>query len=231
MLVYAVRHAESLTNAGQDDGLNTGLSPLGKRQVQALVRRFGAAQITAVYSSPYLRCIETAVPIAGALHFPVRLRSELCEYHHLDAGTPADINLDPIDMIVKRHADLLPCPDDPGPFEWPPADEPDAGVIARTKAFAAYLKKRWQNPQDTVLIISHGSPIARLVEAWLIDQPGPWFRFIIDNGAVTALRCHEGVSSLVCLNEISHLQGLPPPQHAHFQEDGSIKPVPAPGCW
>ena len=81
------------------------------------------------------------------------------------------------------------------------------------------------------MLVSHGSPIARLVEAWLTDQPGPWFRFTIDNAAVSAFRYHEGVSSLVCLNEISHLRGLPSPSRANFREDGSIKPIPPNGYW
>lgn len=231
MLVYAVRHAESLANAEQDDTLNSGLSRLGTRQVQALVKRFASTEVAAVYSSPFLRCIETAVPIAQALKLPVRLRQELSEYHHLEPGTPADTNLDDIDRIVKRHPEVIPCPDHPGPFDWPPADESFDNVVARTQAFTAFLKGRWQDPEGTIIVISHGSPVARLIEAWLTDQPGPWFRFVIENGAVSALRYHEGVSTLACLNEISHLRGLPPPQRAGFRDDGSIKPVPTSGYW
>jgi broad specificity phosphatase PhoE len=231
MLAYAIRHAESLANADQDDSLDAGLSSLGRRQVQALAERYASTRITAIYSSPFLRCLETAGPIARALNLSVRLRPELCEYHHLEPGTRVETGLQAIDTIVGRHSGVVPCPDHPGPFDWPPVDEPFAGVLARTKALATFLKSRWRDPEDTVILVSHGSPVARLIEAWLTDRPGPWFRFIIDNGALAALRYHEGVSSLVCLNEISHLRGLPSPKGANFAEDGSVRPVPASGYW
>lgn len=231
MLTYAIRHAESLTNAGQDSGLDSALSPLGRRQIAALVQRFTGTPICALYASPYVRCIETALPLAEALGLPVHLRPELCEYHHLEPGTAPDTGLEDINAITRRHPGVEPCPDHTGPFDWPPADEPFAGVVARTRAFATFLKDRWQGPQDSVVLVSHGSPVARLIEAWLTDQPGPWFRFIIDNASVAALRAHEGVSSLVCLNEISHLRGLPPSRGANFAEDGSIRPVPASSYW
>lgn len=227
MLTYAVRHAESLTNAGQDSGLNAELSALGKRQVEALVGRFASTRLSAIYSAPFLRSIQTAIPIAQALSLPVRLRPELCEHHHLEPGTPVKLNLDAIDAIVRRHPGVIPCPDHRGPFVWAPADEPTPEVIARTRSFAAFLKNRWQDPADTAMLISHGSPVARLVEAWLTDQPGPWLRFVIENAAVTALRYHEGVSSLLCLNERSHLRGLPVPRKANLRDDGSVNPAPA----
>lgn len=240
MLAYIVRHAESLANAGQDRGLNSALSPLGRRQVEALVERFAATPITAVYSSPFRRCLETALPIGERLGLPVRLRPELSEHHHLEPGTPAldlgcqvpaDMDLDDMDAIARRHPDVIACPDFRGRFDWPPADESFDGVVRRTRSFAGFLKARWTGADDTVLLMSHGSPVARLIEAWLTDQPGPWFRFTIDNAAVAALRFHEGVSSLVCLNEISHLRGLPPPGPANFREDGSIKPPPPSSYW
>ncbi len=231
MLGCAIRHAESLANADQDDGLDSGLSSLGIRQVQALVERFAPVRVRAIYSSPFRRCLETAAPIARALKLQVRLRPELCEYHHLEPGTRVDLDLEAVDAIVDRHPEVVPCPDYEGPFTWSPPDEPFASVVARTRALAAFLKSRWRDPEDTVILVSHGSPVARLIEAWLTDQPGPWFRFIIDNGALAALRYHEGVSSLVCLNEVSHLRGLPSPKGANFREDGSVRPVPASGYW
>ncbi|MCZ6817552.1 MAG: hypothetical protein O7F76_12765 [Planctomycetota bacterium] len=48
---------------------------------------------------------------------------------------------------------------------------------------------------------------------------------------MTALRCHEDVSSLVCLNESSHLRGLPAPASANFDDSGRIKPVSSSQYW
>lgn len=231
MLVYAVRHAESLTNADRAAEPNCGLSALGERQVAALAKRFRAVGASAIYSSPYRRCIETALPIGRALNLPVRLRPELCEYHHLEPGRPIETGLEDLDVVVARHPELIPCPDHQGEFAWPPSDEPFQSVLARTSTFASFLKDRWQAPEDGVVLISHGSPVARLIDVWLTEEPGPWFRFILDNAAVSALRCHEGVSTLVCLNESSHLQGLPSPSGANLNQDGSVKAVPPSNYW
>lgn len=231
MLVYAVRHAESLANAGESSSLNSDLSALGRRQVEALARRFRATPLTAIYSSPYLRCLLTALPIARAAGRPVLLRPELSEHHHLEPGAEVPAEVDTVRDLVRRHPGVVPCPDYAGAYDWPPVDETSGAVIARTRAFAAFLKDRWRGPDDTVLLFSHGSPIARLIEGWLTDQPGPWFRFTLDNGAVSAFRYYDGVSSLVCMNELSHLRELPAPQRANFREDGSIKPVPPNGYW
>jgi broad specificity phosphatase PhoE len=231
MLVYAVRHAESLTNAGLDEGLNSALSSLGEDQTSALARRFSGVRITAIYSSPFLRCLQAALPVAQAAALPVFIRPELSEHHHLEPGTAMDLGLDSVRDIVRRHPGVVPCPDYPGPFDWPAADESSGDVIARMRAFAAFLKHRWPDSEDTIVLFSHGSPIARLIEAWLTDQPGPWFRFTIDNAAVSAFRYYDGVSSLVCMNEISHLAALPAPKLANFRDDGSIKAVPPNGYW
>jgi broad specificity phosphatase PhoE len=234
MLLYTIRHAESLANAELAESLNTGLSPLGFQQAEALARRFEHVSMQAVYSSPFRRSIETAVPLSGTLGLPIRIRPELCEFQGLTSVTSATqvkLGLDDIDAIAWRHPQVSRCPDYGGAYQWPPADESVADMIARTRSFARYLKARWHQPEDTVVVIGHGSPIARLIEAWLTDQPGPAFRFTIDNAAVAALRYVDEVSSLVCLNEISHLRVLPVSPRGNYREDGSIKPVPPGGYW
>ncbi len=227
MLTYPIRHAESLTNANQSGGLNSGLSPLGIRQAEALARRFRGMNVTALYSSPFRRCLETAVPIAKAVKATVRVRPELFEYHHMPVGTVVDLELDELPAIAARYPGAALCPDWSGPHKWPPVDEPLDVMVARMRAFAAHLKSRWTDADDVVVLVSHGSPIARLIEAWLTDQPGPSFRFVIDNGTVSALRHFEGTSSLVCLNDTSHLSGLAPPPLGNLNPDGSIKTRPS----
>ncbi|HKQ46646.1 MAG TPA: histidine phosphatase family protein [Phycisphaerae bacterium] len=213
MLVYLVRHAHSLANAGEDEGLNSGLSPLGMRQVDALTRRFADTQFTAVYSSPFRRCLETALPIA-ALHLePVRLRQEIFEFHGLTSVSGIESGLPGVEELVGHHPGrVVACPDCDGPIYWPALDEPFEAMVARAQAFAAYLKGRWRGEKDKVLVVGHGSPIARLIEAWLTDRPGPAFQFVIDNATVHLLRFRGGVSSLLQLNDTSHLTGLIAPE-------------------
>jgi len=231
MLIYLVRHAESQANVDAGAGLNSQPSPLGRRQIDRLVERFGRIPIHAVYSSPFERCLLTAVPIARTLDLPVWIRPELCEFHGLAPGAGMDHGLDGMDAIRARHPEVQPCPDYRGPRAWPAIDEPFSALLDRARRLAAFFKGRWQGAEDTILTVSHGSPTARLIDAWLTDTPGPSFRFIIDNAAVSALRYTAGVSGLICLNEISHLRGLDAPAAANFRADGSIKAVAPSNYW
>ncbi len=231
MLAYLIRHAESLSNLAQHKGLNDGLSALGMRQVEALTKRLAPAAVRAVYASPFARCIETALPIARAMGLPVRIRPDLCEHHHLAPGADADTALGSMEDLSRRYPEVLRCPDHAGSFDWVPADETFEALLARIGALAAHLKDRWRGEDDVVILISHGTPVARLIEAWLTDRPGPAFRFIIDNCSINALRFQDDVSTLVCLNEVSHLTCLPPPAAANWTVDGLIKPRSASGAW
>lgn len=228
MLAYLVRHAESLTNADLSKSLNPDLSPLGVRQVEALANRFRPIHLSAIYCSPFRRCLETARLIAVEKGLPIRIRPELHECHHAPAGTRIDNNLGDLAEILRSTPIATTCEDWSGPVIWPPADERGKDLFTRMHAFATYLKHRWEGSDDAVLVVSHGSPIAKLVDSWLSESPGPPYRFVIDNAGVSALRQKNGVSTLVCLNEMSHLAGLPSPEIANYNADGSVKLAPPP---
>jgi len=208
MVVIAIRHAQSLANTGQDPSLNSDLSPLGHRQVARLVDRFRGANVRAVYASPFNRCIQTAVPIAEAVNQTVRIRRELFEFHGLEPSAKADLRLDHPQEFTTRSDRVRLDSDVPSFEEWPRADESHRSMIERTRAMAAFLRDKWPAPDDVVIVVSHGSPIARLIDAWLTDEPGPSFRFVIENATASGLRFDKGVRSLLYLNEASHLSGL-----------------------
>lgn len=231
MLLIAARHAESIANIERSAGLNSSLSPLGRKQSAALCKRFRPVKLSAIYCSPFVRCIETAAPIADALDMPIRLRPDLAEFHHLPPGTVTASPLPTPDDLLASGSRLTPCPDWTGELKWTPIDETQDDLIRRVALLASYLKSRWRDPGDVVLIISHGSPIARLIDAWLSPTPGPFFRFIIDNAALCALRFHQGISSLVCLNECSHLVDLPVAAASNFSTSRFPKAIPPSDYW
>ncbi len=248
MLAYVIRHAESQFNVDPAARLNSALTPRGLRQAAAVARRLKPAAISAIYTSPFDRCMQTAAAlIDGRSNVPVFIRPELWEYHHVPAGSQVDTGLGGIADIIARFPFAKPCPDFPGAMNWPAVDESREAMLTRTRAMADFLKARWTGPDDTVVVISHGSPIARLIEAWLTDTSGPSFRFVIENAALTALR-HEpppergvaGVRSLICLNDISHLQSTGPapalhdllsPTSSNFKADGTVKPRRTSSYW
>src|ERR1700680_3280975 len=69
--LFIVRHADAIP--GADEIIPSGiyddlpLSKIGRQQAQDLAERLSAIHFDAIYSSPLLRCQQTAAPIAGRL--------------------------------------------------------------------------------------------------------------------------------------------------------------------
>src|SRR5260370_39577251 len=68
---FIVRHADAIP--GEDEIIPSGiydnlpLSRIGRKQAQALAERLADRSFDAVYSSPLLRCLETAAPLGHHL--------------------------------------------------------------------------------------------------------------------------------------------------------------------
>jgi broad specificity phosphatase PhoE len=65
-IIWVVRHAER-ADAGMDDQPDPELSQIGHARASELARFLGEAGITAVYSTPFRRTMQTAMPLAQSL--------------------------------------------------------------------------------------------------------------------------------------------------------------------
>jgi 8-oxo-dGTP diphosphatase len=83
--LYLVRHAEA-GDRGRWDGPDElrPLTPEGVEHANALVARFAGIGLARLVSSPFLRCIQTLEPLAGAREIPIEPAEDLAE------GTPPD---------------------------------------------------------------------------------------------------------------------------------------------
>jgi 8-oxo-dGTP diphosphatase len=105
---YFVRHAKagSRSNWPEDDRLR----PLGKKgvkQAEALVSVLGPFPIASVFSSPFLRCVQTVEPLARARKLPVKQTSMLAEGHGL-AGAMQVMGHPNIDhAVLSTHGDIV----------------------------------------------------------------------------------------------------------------------------
>jgi len=107
--VYLVRHAKAgdRDRWADDDRLRP-LSGRGHRQAYLLVDLLAAAKFDRILSSPYVRCMQTVVPIAGARGLPVEPVEALAEDAPLG---------DALELVQKHaisgalmcmHGDLMP---------------------------------------------------------------------------------------------------------------------------
>lgn len=209
MLTYFIRHAQSQGNVGASNEPDCTLSDFGRLQVLRLTQRLAGAGVRAIYTSPLRRSIETAMPLAERLDLPVWVRPDIAE--HFWEGFGNLRSFEPCGLAELMAAwprvrldPTLP----PGLWQWPTWPESVEALAARMRGFVLHLKQRWMDEQDVVVVFSHGAPVARGLEAWILDVPGPEYRFRIRNATVNLVRLHEGVSTLLAVNEASHLVGL-----------------------
>ena len=84
--VWLARHADRQDFADPrwaataDRPFDPPLSALGRRQAQALARRLAREPLAHLFSSPFLRCVETTSPIADATGLAISLDDGLSEW-------------------------------------------------------------------------------------------------------------------------------------------------------
>jgi phosphohistidine phosphatase SixA len=104
---YVVRHAKAGSRSHwAGDDRKRPLSKKGKEQAEKLVSLFEAYPIQAIFSSPYLRCLETVEPLARAHRITVTTSPALGEGHGL-AGLNDFFNNGKLDhAVLSTHGDI-----------------------------------------------------------------------------------------------------------------------------
>jgi 8-oxo-dGTP diphosphatase len=129
MTVYLVRHAKAGDRESwRDDDRLRPLSGRGHLQARMLLPLLEDATFDRILSSPYVRCMETVVPIAGDRGMAVEPVAELTEAAPLD-GVLALVRKHAVSgALLCMHGDVLPMMldyyaaagvDVPGEREWP----------------------------------------------------------------------------------------------------------------
>ena len=88
-----MRHGQARADDGSY-GPGTPLSPLGRRQAEAVAVGLAHAGIAAVYASPMRRARETAEPLARVTNFEVQVDDRLSEFEIADWGPDQDEQID-----------------------------------------------------------------------------------------------------------------------------------------
>ena len=105
---YIERHAKagSRSHWPEDDRLRP-LNKKGVKQAQELVTVLEPFPIAAVYTSPFLRCVQTVEPLAKAHKLPIKQTSMLAEGHGL-AGAMQVMQHPKLDhAVLSTHGDIM----------------------------------------------------------------------------------------------------------------------------
>jgi broad specificity phosphatase PhoE len=156
-VVYLARHGESDWNAANrfQGHSDRPLTELGRRQAELLAEDLaGAAALSAIYSSPLRRALETAAIVGARLGLvPV----ELDELREVDVGSWAGLSRTEVEQrypeAFRRWLD--------GGEGWEDGESYTAMAARVLETVRAIARA---HPDDELLVVSHGGPI-RAVQA------------------------------------------------------------------
>ena len=225
MILYIVRH-------GEPDYVADSLTPLGRQQAQALVRRFQQSGLDRIYASPMGRARQTAQPTADALGLKIKIEPWMREIWPELALTLPDGRRS---FVIDMPADELRSPENRRRYQdW--YDMPALDSIQGRQAWERvnrysddFLRRLGyrrvsegvysaEKPGDgRVAVFCHaGFGITWLAQLLGMPPHLVWPSFYMTHTGVTVLRFESNPSGLVtprclCLSDMSHLfeSGLP----------------------
>jgi probable phosphomutase (TIGR03848 family) len=181
----------------------------GRAQADLLARRFAAVKLTAIYSSPLERCVETVEPLAAAQRLTVRTSPALIE---MDAGTWTGRHL----SRLRRTKKWQEVQRSPSTFRFPHG-ESFAEALERVRTEIETIARRHR--RGRVAVATHGD-IVRILLSHLEGAPLDRFqRSVVDTASVSVVHLAGDDVRLLLVNDTGGLErfaakAVPPPWEA-----------------
>ncbi len=173
------------------------LTEVGVQQAAAAGKRLASAGIAAIVTSPLLRAVRTAEEVGAATGAPVEVDAGFREtdFGAWDGLTFAEVR-------ERWPAELAAWLADPAVA--PPGGESFADV--GTRVTGALRRVLAGHQGQTVLIVSHVTPIKTLVAAALLAPPPALYRMHLDLAALCQVDWYaDGPAVLRSFNDTGHL--------------------------
>ena len=182
--------------AGRSD---VALTETGVGQAAAAAKRLASAGIGVIVTSPLLRAARTAQEVAEVTGAPVVTDEG---FRETDFGAWEGLTF--AEVRQRWPAEMTAWLADPAVA--PPGGESLAEVSARvTEALHRVLAGR---ERQTILIVSHVTPIKTLVAAALLAPPAALYRMHLDVAALCEIDWYaDGPAVLRSFNDTGHLTG------------------------
>ena len=173
------------------------LTDLGVQQAAAAAKRLASAGLDVIVTSPLLRAVQTAEEVAAATGATVVTDDG---FREADFGAWEGLTF--AEVQERWPAEMAAWLADPEVA--PPGGESLAGVNERvTAALRRVLAAR---ERQTVLVVSHVTPIKTLVAAALLAPPAALYRMHLDVAALCQIDWYaDGPAVLRSFNDTSHL--------------------------
>ncbi len=197
--LYIIRHAESQWNPiGRYQGLlDPELSQRGKKQANLLAKELLRLDITAIYSSPLKRTMDTAKPISEAKGIQIIPDKRIIEIDH---GVWSGMLVDQVKQEYPE--DFEKWIKEPHKIKFP-GGESLTDVYERVREFLHEIKQKHWN--QTVLVFSHTVPIRAMYCALLDIDLSKFWSFGCDNASYSQIHMEEDRNVVIKLNHVCHL--------------------------
>ncbi len=189
-----VRHADPAEEArGRCYGrLDFALSPAGRRRAAKVAAELRTAKLTALYTSPALRAVETATAIGDACGLVPVSDASLRE---LDFGRIEGLSYDAVERDEPElYREWM---DAPTRVRFPGGESFDE---LRARVLPAFEAIRARHEGSTAVVVSHAGPLRAALAAWLELPDAAVFRLALDLGAVSVVEWSNGAPIVRLLN-------------------------------
>ena len=198
--LFLIRHGETHWNQErriQGSGSDIDLSEVGRRQAETLALLLRGEKISAIYSSPLKRALNTAQAIADYHHMSIETVSDLRE---IEAGKLEGVSLASLGSTLSQF--LVQWQHGEGLVKLP-GGESLAELQERAWTAIQYVLER--HGDGVVIIVSHCFVILSIVCKALGLSLSYFPRLKVDVASLSILDFEDEAPQLVTLNSTSHL--------------------------
>lgn len=202
MRLILVRHGETIWNEeGRIQGFtNIGLSERGKEQIKKVAQALSKERVTAIYSSPLKRAMDTAEAIAQFHDLEVIPDPDLRE---INVGDLEGLSLE---ELRNNHSDFLEeWKEGKGSLSMPGGESLEE---VQERAWRAIQRITVKHPEGVVIVVSHVFTILTTICRALKLELPCFRRLRQDVGAISILHFGEQGTSLVLFNDTCHLGSM-----------------------
>jgi probable phosphomutase (TIGR03848 family) len=201
-ILLLIRHGVTETTGKRLTAPDLTLSERGREQAATLAERLRGLPIAAIYSSPLLRCRQTAAPLAEATGLEVRPLDQLrdTEYGEWSGRSLRQVGKTKLWQALRAR---------PSSVRFP-GGETLPEVQARTVAAMDAVVSA--HPRGVVAVVSHADVIRLAVMHFVGLHVDFIERVVVGPASVSAVSVGQGVPRLLALNWGPDLQELAPPR-------------------
>ena len=200
-----------LIRHGENDYVKTGklagrlpgihLNERGQKQAEALGEALKDVPITAIYSSPLERAMETAAPIANSRNLKITQNPDLMDTN-IGKWQGKSLAL----LRLKKEWKIVQSA--PSRFQFPEG-ESFLDLQTRIANVLEGIIKKHNKPKDIIAVVFHADPIKLAVSHFLGLPLDHFQKLSCDTGSLTMLYAGDAGSNLAKLNQRPPFDFLP----------------------